>query len=100
MTTSADPQTALDERPIDNGELEVVLEERQKLREEAGEARKAYAEADETAKTMIAEFALEDGEVARCGQFRIEKKAVAGRSVQYDTGPTSRLTISTVGDSG
>lgn len=93
MSAKENPQTAMDEREIASGDLERKLEERQTLRETVAEARKAYREADEAARTMLSEFALADGEVARCGRFRIEKKAIPARSVSFETSPTSRLRI-------
>lgn len=93
MSAKENPQTAMDEREIASGDLERTLEKRQTLKEAVAEARKEYREADEAAKTMLAEFALADGEVARCGRFRIEKKAVPPRSVSFETAPTSRLRI-------
>jgi hypothetical protein len=91
-------QTAIDERVVDNTDLEAALEKREKLKEQRGKATKVFNEADEQAKGMLAEFALEDGEVARCGRFRIAKKTTIARSVNFDVEPGSRLVISTIGD--
>lgn len=96
MAAVADPQTSLDERLINAPPLEQALETREKRKASLKAVRAEYREADEMAKAQIAEFDLSDGEVARCGRFRIAKKRVQGRSVSFETDPTSRLQISLI----
>lgn len=79
MATKASPQTAMDEQLIENQELEKALEDREVAKGAAAEARAKYTTLDEVCKDKIEEFSLADGEVARVGRFRIEKKAVAPR---------------------
>jgi hypothetical protein len=93
MAVTAKDQLATDERGIENDDLETALEEREKLKAQAGAVAKRYREADERAKGMLAEFQLTDGEVARCGRFRIAKRAIPGRAVAFETSPTSRIAI-------
>jgi hypothetical protein len=93
MAVTEVPQLATDERVIDASNLEAALEDRQKRKASLGALRKQFEEADNLAKALLAEFALQDGEVARCGRFRIEKRAYPGRSVSFETNPSSRIRI-------
>jgi hypothetical protein len=90
--TALQPQTTIDERVVQNDELEQALEQRQTLKVKAGEARKAYTEADEQAKALARELDLADGPV-RVGRFVLTEHDVPGRSVAFDTDPSTRLTI-------
>lgn len=96
MATTEDPQLRTDEKLIEHTSLEDALETREKRKSSLGAVRKEFKEADERAKALLAEFDLQDGEVARCGRFRIEKKGFQGRSVSFETSPSSRIKISPV----
>lgn len=96
MAVAEQNQTAIDERPLDSTDLERTLEEREGLKEKLSEARKNFRELDEIAKAQLAEFNLTDGEVARCGRFRISKRAIPSRSVSFDVQASSRLKIATL----
>jgi hypothetical protein len=91
-------QTGFDEEVFDDPELEQALEEREKRKASAGAVAKLYQAADELAKAELARLELEDGDVARVGRFRITKSAIPGRSVTFDTKPSSRLRIGLVGE--
>jgi hypothetical protein len=93
MTTKATPQTAMDERTVDNRELEKALEDREQAKGGAAEARAKFNTLDEVVKDKVEDFDLADGEVARVGRFRIEKKRVAPREVSFTAEATSRLSI-------
>jgi hypothetical protein len=94
VSTTADPQTQLDEREIEHPQLLKALEKRQGLKDEIKETRKQLKEIDGHARSLLDEQDLHDDEAVRVGRFRITKKAVPARSVQFETDPTSRLTIS------
>lgn len=98
MTTREDPQTTIDERVVENPELEQALVDRGKLKAFAGEATKKYREQNEIVRGMVAEFALEDGQSIRVGRYRITRTPVAGRAVAFETNPTSRVTIAELDD--
>jgi hypothetical protein len=98
MAVTEQPQTAIDERVVDNEELRRALETRELLKARAGDARKAYRNCDDQVKGMAAEFALEDGQAIRVGRFRILKSAVAARAVHFETQPTSKVTIGVIGE--
>jgi hypothetical protein len=92
MAVAAQPQTELEEQLIEDSELEAQLETRETAKQKAGRARKTYKEIDEAVRVRVNE--LDVGEVpARCGRFVISRREVAGRSVAFDTDPTTRLTI-------
>lgn len=57
-TVKVRPQLQLDEKVLHRPELEDLLEERSKLKERLGKARKAYRETDEQAKGTILEMDL------------------------------------------
>lgn len=94
MAVGAEAQTALDEQVIDDRELESVLEDREVAKGAAGEARKKFSTVDEIAKGKIGDLKLAEGDTVRVGRFRVTYKPVEGRSVAFDTQPTTRLTIS------
>lgn len=91
MAARPQPQTALDEQVVESAELERVLEDREVAKGAAGEARKKFSTLDDLAKGTIAD--LDDDATVRVGRFRVAKRSVAGRSVAFDTNPTSRLSI-------
>lgn len=90
-------QTGMDERPVDNKELAALLEERLRAADDTAEARKVFKEKDKAAKAEIAKLNIADGQAIRIGRFRITQTAVAARHVEFDTDPTSRLTIELFG---
>lgn len=91
-------QLGMDEKVVQIPELESALEERQSAKEALGEARKAYAEAHEAASAEIAKLELPDDTPVRAGRFRITRSAVSARSVSFETKPTTRVTITYLGD--
>jgi hypothetical protein len=92
MAVAAQPQIAIEEHIVESPELEAALEAREVAKAAASEARAAFKTADDTARGLIG--ALELGETpARVGRFRIVVRKVDGRSVAFDTEPTTRLTI-------
>ena len=94
MAVGAEAQTALDERVVDDIDLESVLEDRERAKGAAGEARRKFSTVDDIAKGKIGDLKLAEGDVVRCGRFRITYKSVEARSVSFETQPTARLTIS------
>lgn len=95
MSTTANPQTAIDEKELDHPSLLKALEDRQEHKDEMKSLRKTFKEADDRCKALLGEHDIEDDTAVRIGRFRITKKAVPSRSVQFETDPTSsRITIS------
>jgi hypothetical protein len=88
------PQTSLDETVVEHAELAEALEARERLKDRRSKLNRDYQEADEHAKTLVGQLDLADGDTVRVGRFRISRTAVAGRTVAFETGERSRLTIS------
>lgn len=93
------PQTAIDEREVDAPQLLNALAARQDVKNEMKTLRKDFKQADGHVRALLEEQGLADGEAIRIGQFRITRKAIASRSVTFETDPTSRLTISLIPES-
>lgn len=94
MAVDTNSQLATDERVLEDASaLEQALEDREKRKKSKNELQKQFKEANDRVKALLGEFALEDGEVARCGRFRITKKASPGRVVSFETSPSSRFQI-------
>ena len=91
-------QLGMDEQVVEIPALEDALEERQATKDALGEARKAYAEAHEAASAEIAKLELPDDTPVRAGRFRITRSAVSARTVSFETKPTTRVTITYLGD--
>lgn len=87
-------QLGMDETVIDNAELEAALEARQKLRVQMSALTKPFSESDQKAKALIADVIPEDT-IARVGRFRIERKRVEGRHVEFDSKPRVGVRIET-----
>jgi hypothetical protein len=92
------PQASLYEDTVENADLEQALEEREKLKQRATAARKRYAEADEVAKGLAATISLDEERTVRVGRFLLARRTTSGRTVQFETGPTSRLSIRPIPD--
>ena len=98
MAVTARPQTSLYETTIEDTDLENALEERQKLREKASEARALFKEADDKTKARVALLDLGNGAPARVGRFVITRKVRAARSVAFETEAKVSTTISMLKD--
>lgn len=91
--SSVDPQDGLFDQEYDDGALEALLDEREALNSTRLAAVADFKEKDDAVKAKIAEFDLADGEVARVGKYRIEKRRREGGHRDFDVAPGSRLTI-------
>src|SRR4051794_21952214 len=98
MAVVEQEQTAIDEQVIEDGDLVAALERRQEKKVLAGNARKNYKDADDAVKGRLGDLELAEGDVVRCGRFRISKRAVPARDVSFSTDPSSRLTIAVLED--
>lgn len=79
---------------FDDSNLETLLDKRESKKDARRKANKEFKAEDDKVKARLEEFNLADGEVARVGKYRIEKKAITGKSVSFDTDPSSRVNIS------
>ncbi len=89
-----DDQDGLFDQVVENDVLAAALERREQAKQAKNAATKAYKDAHDAAKAHIDALELEEGAVVRCGRFRLKLSAVQGRSVSFETGDTSRLSIS------
>ncbi len=97
MSTAAEPQTALDERVLENtSDLEAALDKREQKKAARRAVNKEFRDADTVVKGLIEPFGLDDGEVVRVGKYRIEQKTVPGGARAFETSDATRLIISTV----
>lgn len=97
--TAIDDQDSLFDKIIENDILAAALDKREKLRQAKLKAKAQYDEAHATARAQIDAVGLSPGDVARCGRHKI-KKGLIGESahVEFETTPSSRLTISMLKD--
>lgn len=92
MVTKTRAQIHMDDKIIENPELEKLLEDRQELKGSVSEYRKA----DKAAKYKILSIATPTP--YRVGRFIITKKDVPGKPVAFETADSLRITIKTVGE--
>lgn len=89
---AAVPQLAIDERVIEDAELEDALERREKAKAKAAAARKAFATVQDEAKGLLGRHELGEAPV-RVGRFVVTARALPARSVAFDTDPSTRISI-------
>jgi hypothetical protein len=92
-TPRADAQMEIDEKQIDDANLEAALEERETLRVAKLEAQREFKDKDDNVRDRLAEFSLAVGEVARVGRFKIKKVQRQPVDVSFSTAPQPRLDI-------
>ena len=93
-----DPQESMLDVPIDDPELEEALEKRETKRVARANANARYKEAHDRARGMIDALDLADGDVARCGKFRIKVSRIAPRDVSFSTSEARRVQITLLGE--
>jgi hypothetical protein len=86
-------QLGMDEKVIEDPQVEAALEERQKRRDTLGAVRSSYNEAHAVAMKGLGDLGLKDGMVMRIGRFRITQQPVAERSVSFDVTQSHRVRI-------
>ncbi len=97
MSTTAEPQTAMDERVLENtSDLEAALDAREQKKIVKRKVTKEFKDADTVVKGLLEPFGLGEAEVVRVGKYRIEQKTVPGGARNFETSDSTRLVISTV----
>jgi len=91
MAIDESGQIGMDERVIENEELERALETRLRRQDTLTEVRKSFKTAHEAVVELLKEQGLEDGEAIRVGRFRVTKKFVEGGHREFDTADRSQL---------
>lgn len=92
VTTKAKAQISMDEKVIDDPELEKELEERQELKYSVGEYRKR----DKSVKGKLRE--IKENYPFRVGRFVISKSVNNPRSVSFETSESIRYNIKLAGE--
>jgi len=90
----ADDQLSLDEKTVEDDEIEEALEQREKLKEHKNNATKDYRTAHDRVVGLIDQLGVSEDQAVRVGRFRLSRSHVAGRNVAFETLPTDRLVIS------
>lgn len=98
MATTATDQTSLDEREIEDEELEQILNDREIAKGKKAEATKKFKTLDDLAKDRLEELGIDPDEVVRIGRFRCAKSEVPSRAVSFETEPTTRMSIGVAKD--
>lgn len=94
MATAVEPQLATDEKVLEgSADLEAALERREQKKVVKRKVNKEFREADEAVKGLLTPFELGEGEVARVGRFRIEKRTVPGGARAFETSDSTRILI-------
>jgi len=89
-----DDQIGMDERVVIDEDLSKLLEKRLRAADDRKEIGKVYKAADVAAKEGIGRHQIDEGTAIRVGRFRIAKRSVASRHVEFDADETSRINIS------
>lgn len=101
MTTNLDPQLALDERAINDAELEAALERHLRASDDVREAnavKKTYRKEIDAALAKHADFQVDSA--IRCGRFRITKRTVEAKHVEFDAAEREQISIGLVDEDG
>jgi hypothetical protein len=93
MAVSQKEQLGIDERVLDDPELERALEEREKAKAGKNEAARTFNTKDEVVKNRLEELDIEVDEPVRIGRYVCSRTKVAAKSVAFDTAETTRLAI-------
>lgn len=103
---NADDQVGMDEKHINDPDIEQALEERQRAKDEAAEKRLAVKNATEKVKSLVGRLEMPDPSdedspiVVRVGRFRISKRFVKGKTVSFATEDRVQLTFGLADEPG
>lgn len=101
MPANLDPQLAMDERAITDPELEAALERHLRAKDDLAEIRgtvKTYRKEVDAALAKHSDFPVDTA--LRIGRFRITKRMIEGRHVEFDSAPREQLSIGLVDEDG
>jgi hypothetical protein len=102
----ADDQLGMDERVIQDPDIEQALEERQRAKDERAEKNLAVKNATEKVKSLIGRLEMPDPSdeekpiVVRVGRFRITKRFVKGKTVSFVTEDRVRMSFGLADEQG
>lgn len=87
MAVKAKAQMHMDDKVVENKELENILEAREELKEKVA----SYRQTDKDAKDKIKSLDLPVP--CRVGRFIIAKTAMEGKEISFQTQPSTRISI-------
>jgi hypothetical protein len=102
----ADDQLGIDEKVIQDPDIEQALEARQRAKDERAEKNLAVKNATEKVKSLISRLEMPDPSdedkpsVVRVGRFRITKRFVKGKTVSFATEDRVQLTFGLADEQG
>lgn len=91
-TATAQPQGSFDEEPLDNPELEKLLEDWAAKKERLKPVRKAFNTINATVKERIEQAELPNGSY-RVGPFVVSIKPVEEREISFERTASKRISI-------
>lgn len=86
-------QLAIDERVLEEPEIEARLEARMRAGDDLAEIRKVFLDADAAARGSIAGLDLTPGQAIRVGRFRVTKVSTPARHADFDVKAGTRVRI-------
>jgi hypothetical protein len=101
MAARLDPQLALDERAVNDPDLESALERRLRAQDDVAEARGVFKTADDEVRTgldAIPDFGVDTA--LRIGRFRITKTHREGGLVSFERKASDRIAIGLIDEDG
>lgn len=85
MATKTAPQISMDDKWLEDPDLEQLLISREAAKEAKGQAAATFNGWDDKAKAHIEKLDLTENELRRCGAFLVSVSRSKGRSVSFDT---------------
>jgi len=98
MAAKVDIQLAIDERSVEDPDLERLLDVRTAARDRLAQVRSEARKADDAARSRIEALDIEIDAAVRVGRYRITRKSVAARAVSFETSPSDRIVIALLED--
>jgi hypothetical protein len=95
MPTQVRGQLGMDEKIVDDKELEAALEQRENDRADVLVARQSLTMSDTKARALIDKLGMEEGDAVRVGRFRITKQLVPAHEVTFEAEESERIRIRT-----
>jgi hypothetical protein len=94
MATQLKEQIGMEDVIVNDSELEGLLEKRQSLKESVS----TYRKTDKEAKEKIAAVENQTPTPFRVGRFLISRRSTPGRTVEFEVGEGSRISIKVIGE--
>lgn len=96
--TTGKDQLALDEKVVENDDLEALLDRRMAAKDRLGQLRAEFDQIDREARAMIDGLDLGVDTAIRVGKYRISRTMTTARAVSFETEAKERVSIGVVED--